>query len=259
MAPPLSQSMTLAEIQATARNSELFCLDLESSKRMKELIKIAWQEGDSLGGVVEVVCEGLPVGLGSYTQWDRRLDGQLAQALMSIQAMKAVEVGDGFRSASLPGSEVHDAIFPQDSRLALPFQRKTNHAGGIEGGMTNGSRLCVRSYMKPIPTMRKGLDSVNFPGFQADKAHYERSDVCAIAAASVVCKAMVCLVLANALLDKFGGDSIADLEAAVGEYKIYCQSAPGTRIDEGHHPSNEREGAQTDREPEGNEDSVGEF
>ncbi len=255
----IDKAMTAKEIEAAAMASEMFCLDPQATEAMKELIKELWQEGDSLGGVIEVVADGVPVGLGSYTQWDRRLDGQLAQALMSIQAMKAVEIGDGVDNSGRPGSQVHDAIFPSSgTKSALPFSRQTNHAGGIEGGMTNGSQLVVRAFMKPIPTMRKGLDSVNWPHFKADKAHYERSDVCAIAAASVVCKAMVCLVLANALVDKLAGDSIADMDAAIKEYRAYCQS-PGGWGEQEVVPSPQGNGVNADREPEGNEDAVGEF
>jgi len=253
----VDQAMSAAEVERLAMASEMFCLDAAATEAMKDLIKDLWQEGDSLGGVIEVVADGLPVGLGSYTQWDRRLDGQLAQAVMSIQAMKAVEIGDGVANSGRPGSEVHDAIFPNSGKSGLPFRRQTNHAGGIEGGMTNGDQLVVRAFMKPIPTMRKGLDSVNWPHFLADKAHYERSDVCAISAASVVCKAMVCLVLANALVDKFAGDSIADMEAAVKEYRNYCQSPGGWGQQEVVAPSGN--GINTDKEPEGNEDAVGEF
>ena len=264
----LSPNMSIKEISAIACQSELFCLDATAAEPMKELIKTAWQDGDSLGGVIEVIADGLPVGLGSYTQWDRRLDGQLAQAVMSIQAMKAVEIGDGFNNAGRPGSQVHDAIFPSDASHGpgegngvypdyLPFHRLTNHAGGVEGGMSNGSRLCLRIYMKPIPTMRRGLESVSFPEFQADRAHYERSDVCAIAAASVVCKAMVSFVLANAFLDKFGGDSLADLDAAFGEYKAYCRSAGAMQTS--RHDTPVADNVHADREPEGNEDAVGEF
>lgn len=253
----ISSELSIAEIERIAADSDLSCLDAEAAEEMKELIKTAWQDGDSLGGVVEVVADGLPVGLGSYTQWDRRLDGRLAQALMSIQAMKAFEIGDGFENSGKPGSQVHDAIYPANGTSNLPFQRRTNHAGGVEGGMTNGDRLCVRVYMKPIPTMRKGLESVSYPEFAADRAHYERSDVCAIAAASVVCKAMVCLVLADALLEKFGGDNVADLETAIGEYKAYCKSAGGSG--KGDKKVAAAQNPHQDREPEGNEDAVGEF
>ncbi len=215
------------ELARLTADSEMFCPDADATGAMKDHIKSAWQEGDSLGGVVEVQAEGLPVGLGSYAQWDRRLDGQLGQALMSIQAIKAVEIGDGVESSAKPGSQVHDAIFPasdESSVAGLPFKRETNRAGGIEGGMTNGERLRVRAYMKPLPTLRKGLPSVSFPDFNADTAHYERSDVSAIAAASVVCKAMVAFVLARAFLEKFAGDSVTDLRLSFSAYQSYCFS-----------------------------------
>lgn len=217
--------MQLADLEKRVLASEMFCADEQSTERMKEVVKAAWQEGDSIGGVVEVLCDGLPVGLGSYTQWDQKIDGQLAQAIMSVQAIKAVEVGDGVSSARLPGSQVHDALYPSEANNGLPFVRKTNHAGGIEGGMTNGSRLRVRAYMKPIPTLRKGLPSLAFPSFTAETAHYERSDVCAVPAASVVAKAMVAFVLARALLEKFGGDTLSDTVQSVRGYREYCSSA----------------------------------
>jgi chorismate synthase len=249
--------MTAQEIEAAVAGNDLFCLDDDATIKMIELIKTAWQEGDSLGGIVEVVVDGLPVGLGSYTQWDRRLDGQLAQGIMSIQAMKAVAIGDGVEASTRPGSTVHDALYEQKGSR-FPFQRKTNRAGGLEGGMTNGERLIVRAYMKPIPTMRKGLDSLSFPEFDSHKAHYERSDVCAIAAASVVCRAMVCLVLANAFLDKFAGDSIADLTLSFQEYEKYCRQQ-GSQQNKNESIANGDEKGGNDLEPEANEDAVGEF
>ena len=250
-----SADWSLDKLDETVLKSELFCADPDATEKMKELIKETWQAGDSLGGVVEVLADGLPVGLGSYTQWDKKLDGQIAQAVMSIQAMKAVEIGDGVAGAQTYGSNVHDALYPADT--GLPFSRKTNRAGGIEGGMTNGERLCVRVYMKPIPTMRNGLESISFPGFEADRAHYERSDVCAIAAASVVCRAMVCLVLANAVLDKFGGDTITDIKNALVSYERFCQSpdlGKGTVSD-----AHQTEAVTNMLEPAGSEDAVGEF
>lgn len=235
------KEIPLAELEAQVLESEMFCPDVAVTEKMKETIKKAWQDGDSLGGVVEVVCEGLPVGLGSYTQWDEKIDGQLAQAIMSVQAIKAVEVGDGVQSAARPGSQVHDALYPVEGKSAklamgrsfevgdtgLPFTRKTNHAGGIEGGMTNGARLRVRAYMKPIPTLRKGLPSLSFPELKAETAHYERSDVCAVPAASVVVKAMTSFVLARALLNKFGSDTLIDIKAALDTYRKHC-AAPQT-------------------------------
>jgi chorismate synthase len=212
----------LDELEKAVLGSEMFCADAQAGEKMKETIKSAWQNGDSLGGLVEVVCDGLPVGLGSYTQWDEKLDGQLAQAVMSVQAIKAVEIGDGVANSRQPGSAVHDALYPAEPNGTLPFSRKTNRAGGIEGGMTNGSRLVVRAYMKPIPTLRKGLPSLSFPGYQAEVAHYERSDVCAVPAASIVVKAMVSFVLARSLLQKFGGDTLQDTKSALERYRQDC-------------------------------------
>lgn len=217
----------LERIEAAIADSELFCASQDATEEMKNYIKETWSEGDSLGGVIEVLADGLPVGLGSYTQWDRKLDGRLAQAICSIQAMKAVELGDGISASASKGSRVHDALYPssQESDGYLPFQRKTNRAGGLEGGMTNGERLVVRAYMKPIPTLLRGLDSVSYPDFVAHKADYERSDVCAIAAASVVARAMVAIILADAFMDKFGGDSISDIRDAYDNYRTSLRSS----------------------------------
>lgn len=200
----------LNEMQSQANKSEILCAEESSSKAMIELIKKTWSEGDSLGGVIEILADNLPVGLGSYVHWDRRIDGQLAQGLMSVHAIKAIEIGDGFDASKKPGSQVHDAILPANENN-LPFKRPTNRAGGVEGGMTNGSRLVLRAYMKPIPTLVKGLDSVSYPDFQAKKARYERSDVCAISACAIVAKNMTAFVLARAILEKFGQDSINQL------------------------------------------------
>jgi chorismate synthase len=218
-----TKTLSFEEIDRRLRSSELFCLDEAKAESMKGKISDAWQSGDTLGGIVEVIAEGLPIGLGSYTQWDRKLDGKIAQALMSVQAIKAVEFGDGIACSAGPGSKAHDPLYAEAQGADLPFKRVTNHAGGLEGGMTNGERLVVRAYMKPIPTLRDGLDSLSFPDFEPARAHYERSDVCAVPAASVVCRAMVCIVLADALLDKFGGDSICDVKANFDRYKEYCR------------------------------------
>jgi chorismate synthase len=229
-----SAHISLAEIENRISQSDLLCIDNQAAEQMKQLINETWQAGDTLGGVVEVIVEGLPVGLGNYIQWDLKLDGKLAQALMSVQAVKAVEMGDGFQSAGSLGSHVHDAIYPASTDSPLPFTRRTNNAGGLEGGMTNGERLIVRAYMKPLPTLREGLDSLSFPEFTEHKAHYERSDVCAVPACAIVCKAMVNIVLAAVLLDKFGGDNIIDLETAIRQYKTYCQNIAQTN---NAHPS----------------------
>ena len=214
--------MSIEEIDTKAKGADLLCIDDNAAEKMKVLINKTWQEGDTLGGIVEIIVEGLPIGLGSYTQWDLKLDGKLAQALMSVQAVKAVEAGDGVNSAKKPGSLVHDAIYAAGNNSSLPFERKTNYAGGIEGGMTNGERLVVRAYMKPLPTLRTGLPSLSFPEFTEQTAHYERSDVCAVSACAIVCKAMVNIILTGALLDKFGGDNFVDLKKSIAQYKDYC-------------------------------------
>src|SRR5262249_8503634 len=169
------------------------------------------------GGIFEVVATGVLPGLGSHTQWDRKLDGRFAQALMSIQAIKGVEVGAGLRAARARGSEVHDPIhYEADARR---FVRPANRAGGLEGGMTNGEPVVVRAAMKPIATLKKALASVDVLTKEAYEAAFERSDVCAVAAASVVGEAMVCIVLADALLEKFGGDSMRELARNVAGYR----------------------------------------
>lgn len=218
-----SESLSMDELEKRIEASEVFCTDQDAVEAMKNCVRQAWQDGDSLGGVVEVVAEGLPVGLGSYTQWDEKLDGQLAQALMSIQAIKAVEIGDGIAAAAMPGSAVHDALYP-DGPGELPFLRKTNRAGGIEGGVTNGARLLVRCFMKPIPTLIRGLPSVSFPEYAAANAHYERSDVCAVPATSVVAKSMTAVVLARAIMQKFGSDTFAEISENLTRHRIWCKA-----------------------------------
>lgn len=210
-------ALSFDELRARARASELACVDDSATARMREAILAASHAGDTLGGVFEVVARGLPPGLGSHVQWDRKLDGRLAQALMSIQAIKAVEIGEGFAVARRPGSAVHDAI-GWDGERAL-FTRASNHAGGVEGGITNGEPLLCRAAMKPIATLRKPLKSVDIDSKEAFDAAFERSDVCAVAAASVVGEAMVCIVVADAVLEKFGGDSLGELRRNVAAYR----------------------------------------
>ena len=171
-------------------------------------IESAHKDGDTLGGVVEVLAFGLPVGLGSHTHWDRRLDSKLAAALMGIQAIKGVEVGDGFESARRRGSKAHDEI---EKNSAGKIVRRTDRAGGTEGGMSNGEVLRVRAAMKPISTVPKALDTVDVATGEAAKAINQRSDVCAVPAAGIVAEAMVALVLADVVLEKFGGDSVAEV------------------------------------------------
>jgi chorismate synthase len=190
------------------------CADPATSAAMVEEIDRARKDGDTLGGVVEVVVDGLPPGLGSHTHWDRRIDARLAGALMGIQAIKGVEVGDGFETARRRGSEAHDEIERRDGRL----QRRTGRSGGTEGGMTTGETLRVRAAMKPISTVPRALDTVDVATGDAAKAINQRSDVCAVPAAGVVAEAMVALVLADAVLEKFGGDSVAETRRNVESY-----------------------------------------
>ncbi len=186
----------------------LNCADPETEARMREEVDRAIRERDSVGGIFEVVAHGVPPGLGSCAQWDERLDGQLAQAVMSIQAVKGVEVGDAVESAARFGSGVHDEI--GYDRGARRFTRRSNRAGGIEGGMSNGEDIVVRGHLKPISTLRRPLESVDFRTREPVKAAYERSDVCVVPAAGVAGEAMVALILARAFLEKFGGDSMGE-------------------------------------------------
>src|SRR5687768_2049186 len=196
-------------------DSPLRCVDPDVQQRMIGEIDRAREAGDTLGGAFEVIAAGVPVGLGSYAQWDRKLDGRLAQAVMSIPAIKAVGIGLGPEAASRPGSRVHDEIVSGDASRATALARPTNNAGGLEGGVTNGEDLRVSVYMKPISTLMKPLRSVDLATMTEAPAAIERSDVCAVPAAAVVGEAMVALVLADALLERFGGDSIAALDRAM--------------------------------------------
>jgi chorismate synthase len=184
---------------------------------MISAIDAAREAGDTLGGTFEVAARGVPPGLGSYTQWDRKLDGRLAQALMSIHAIKGVGIGMGVAAASAPGSQVHDEIIanPRPLEGELAITRPTNRAGGLEGGVTNGQEIRVTAYMKPISTLMKPLRSVNLTTLDEAPAAIERSDVCAVTAAAAVGEAMLCFVLADAVLERFGGDSVRQLEAHV--------------------------------------------
>ncbi|MFO0551367.1 MAG: chorismate synthase [Polyangiaceae bacterium] len=206
----------LAELRARAAASEVRCADPTSEEKMKEAILAASHAGDTLGGVFEVRAVGVPPGLGSHVQWDRKLDGRLAQALMSIPAIKGVELGLGFDAARRPGSEVHDPIVKDASTGTLT--RSSNGAGGLEGGITNGMPLVCRAAMKPIATLRKALPSVDLATGEFSPAAFERSDVCAVPAAAVVGEAMVLLVLADAVLEKFGGDSLPELRRNFSSY-----------------------------------------
>jgi chorismate synthase len=199
---------------ALPSDSPVRCVDADVEQRMIAEIDAAREKGDTRGGAFEVIARDVPIGLGSYIQWDRKLDGRLAQALMSIPAIKAVGVGLGPEAAYRPGSRVHDEIVPAAERVP-PLLRPTNNAGGLEGGVTNGEDLRVSAWMKPISTLMKPLRSVDLSTMTESPAAIERSDVCAVPAAAVVGEAMVALVLADALVEKFGGDSIAELEGAM--------------------------------------------
>ena len=196
--------------------SELNCYDAEAEEDMKSRIREAKEAGDTLGGVFEVIVRGVPLGLGSHIQWDRRLDARLSAALMSIQAIKGVEIGEGFECARLPGSRVHDEMYLDDRGQVY---RKTNHAGGLEGGMTNGEDLVLRAAMKPIPTLMKPLNSVDVESRTEVLACKERSDTCAVSAASVVGEAMTAFVMAQALCEKFGSDAMVDVLDAFERYE----------------------------------------
>jgi len=213
----LPDDLTVSFPQAAALpdDSPLRCVDDEVAARMMEAIDRAKAAGDTMGGAFEVIAAGVPVGLGSYVQWDRKLDGRLAQALMSIPAIKGVGIGLGPEAAARPGSRVHDEIVLQETADDLPLARPTNNAGGLEGGVTNGQDLRVSAWMKPIATLMKPLRSVDLTTMSESGAAIERSDVCAVPAAAVVGEAMVALTLADALLEKFGGDSIAELQQSV--------------------------------------------
>lgn len=201
--------------QAEIDRSPVRCLDPTSSKRMVEVIDAAAQAKDTVGGVFEVVAHGLPVGVGSYVHYDLRLDGLLAQALMSIPGIKAVEIGDGLTVASQPGSLAHDEILAGEDGLT----RATNRAGGIEGGMSNGETLRIRAFMKPISTLMRPLQTVDMTTGEPAVAVRERSDVCAVPAAGVVGEQMVAFVLACEMLRKFGGDTVDDFGSAVAHYR----------------------------------------
>ncbi|ERI08360.1 chorismate synthase [Aneurinibacillus aneurinilyticus] len=210
-----SIEVSLEEMIRITEESPVRCLDSEAAQKMMDLIDKAKADGDSLGGVVEVIAEGLPIGLGSHVQWDRKLDGRLAQAVMSIQAFKGVEVGIGFEAAVRPGSQVHDEIVLDEQGR---YSRRTNRAGGLEGGMTTGLPVVVRGVMKPIPTLYKPLGSIDIDTKEPFAASIERSDSCAVPAASVVAEAVVSWTLADALCEKFAGDSLEEMKANYESY-----------------------------------------
>jgi chorismate synthase len=207
-AAPAVEGLTADELYDRAEASPVRCVDEGTSERIVSLIDGAKRRGDTLGGVFEVVAFGLPVGLGSYVHWDERIDGRLAMAVMSINAIKGVEIGMGFGVAEVPGSQVHDEFFVGGKD---GVQRLTNRAGGTEGGITNGQPLVIRAAMKPIATLMRQLGSVDLATKEAKPAFAERSDVCAVPAAAVIGEAMVAITLAQAFLEKFGGDSLDEI------------------------------------------------
>ncbi len=210
-----TEKLSFDEIQKRAENSQVRCADPEAEKRMVEAITRAKEEKDTLGGVYEVIATGVPVGLGSYVHYDRKLDARLGRAILSIQAMKAVEIGDGVAGSRKRGSEVHDAIYHDKKK---GFHRGTNRSGGIEGGMSSGEPIFLRAYMKPISTLLNPLPSVDIATKEPVKATVERSDVCTVPAAGVIGEAVVAFEIANAFLEKFGGDSIPEIKRNVQGY-----------------------------------------
>jgi chorismate synthase len=206
----LERPVEWEEIAAHARKAEVMmgCVDAEAEARMKAVVEEAYRTGDTVGGVFEVRAKGLPVGLGSHIAWDTRLDGRLAQAILSIQAVKGVEIGEAAEAATVFGSKVQDTI--HYNKAEARFHRGANKAGGLEGGITNGEELVLRGLLKPISTLRKPLESVDFATREPVSAAYERSDVAVVPAAGVVGEAMVALVLAQAMIEKFGGDSLKE-------------------------------------------------
>ena len=204
---------TYTLIKEKAEKSDVRCADDLTADRMRNAIDEAAQAGDTLGGKFEVIFGNLPVGLGSYVHWDRALDGRLAQAVMSIPAVKAVEIGAGVDVASLKGSQMHDEVFVKNKTI----YRQTNNAGGLEGGMTNGEALVIRGTMKPIPTMRKALATVDIKDMTPASAHFERSDTCAVPACAVVAEARAAIILVDELLSKIGGDNFAEMKAHYGK------------------------------------------
>ncbi|MGA8150213.1 MAG: chorismate synthase [Terriglobales bacterium] len=209
----LESEASWKQIQAQYAKEEILlsCVDPEIEQQMKGEVDRVLKTGDSVGGVFEVVAHNVPPGLGTYAQWDERLDARLAAAVMSLQAVKAVEIGAGISAAASPGSAVHDEIGYQQTGGFTGFTRPRNNAGGIEGGVSNGEEIRVRGYLKPISTLRRPLQSVDFATREPVKAAYERSDVCVVPAAGVAAEAMVALTLAGCALEKFGGDSITEI------------------------------------------------
>src|SRR5437868_9466785 len=216
----LENEVSWEQIKTVANQTEILlsCADPDTEQRMKEEVDKVLRTGDSVGGVFEVVAHNVPPGLGTYAQWDERLDAMLAAAVMSLQAVKAVEIGSGISAAASPGSQVHDEIGYEAKDGYTKFSRPHNNAGGIEGGVSNGQEIRVRGYLKPISTLRRPLQSVDFQTREPVKAAYERSDVCVVPAAGVAAEAMTALTLARAALEKFGGDSMLETKRNFAGY-----------------------------------------
>ena len=221
VAASVSETASLHEIRTTRDSNEAYTPNAAAADAMIAGIQQAQKDKDTLGGIVEVRVAGVPVGLGSCMAWDQKLDGRLMQAVGSIQAFKGVEIGLGFECGQRPGSQVHDAIYYDDAQSKSPhfgFTRKTNRAGGLEGGITNGQPIIVRGVMKPISTLLQGMDSVNLQTLQPERSDYERSDICAVPAASVVAENVVAFEIARALAEKFAGDTLQEMHAAWDYY-----------------------------------------
>ena len=225
-----SHTVAIGSIEAKAtgepdwqavEESPLRCVDADAERRMADAIDAARTDGDSLGGVTQVRATGVPIGLGSHVQWDRRLSGLLAQAVMSIPSVKGVETGEGFALAGMRGSESQDVILPADEWAGRPWRRASNHAGGLEAGMTNGEPLVIRAALKPISTLARPLPSADLATGESVEAHYERSDVCIVPVAGVIAEAVVAIVLAGAMLDKFGGDHV---DETLRNYRAYVET-----------------------------------
>ncbi len=203
------------EFESIEAGSELRALPPDVEPGMKRAIDAAKEAGETLGGVIVTIARGVPVGLGSFVQWNEKLDGRIAQAILSIHAVKAVSIGDGIAASQRAGSEVHDAIYRNDER---GYHRTTNRAGGLEGGVTNGEDIVVRAFMKPISTTRRGLPSVDIETGEEHRSQWERSDVTAVPACGVICEAMLAITLADAMREKFGGDSLSEMKRNYESY-----------------------------------------
>lgn len=220
-----TESLSISQIRERRDQSSLYSVQPQTDRDAEAYIDRMAEEGDTLGGIVEVRVDGLPFGLGTHAQWHRKLDGRLAQAVMAVQAIKGVEIGMGFEAARKRGSQVHDPIHHDPSLTHLPhlgYVRPTNNAGGLEGGMTNGQSLILRAAKKPISTLRKPLDSIRMEDKQPHRANYERSDVCAISAAAIIVEHVVAFEIATALVEKFGGDSVLEMKA---RYDLFMKMA----------------------------------